>query len=237
VKHLRSFAGSAAITAVACATITVAGAARAQCAADHECKGDRICAAGRCLAPLGVGCAKDVDCPGDLVCSDGYCADAATAATPDPGADIVAAQAPSPAAPVPVAVTTGGAPLELASEAAPREPIVGLLIAGPVVWGVTWLATIAATVPLSDTDGEAIGYSAVPLAGPWIMIGALDTAPYTPALAVSGLLQAGGLTMTILGAAIRRDVEPREAAASALPFDVSPLVSADTTGAVIRGGF
>src|SRR5690606_25376199 len=80
--------------------------------------------------------------------------------------------------------------------------IVGLQIAGPIVLGAAWLATIGVTAALTD-EGAHIGYAAIPLVGPWVLMA--DSEGYEVPLAVSGVLQAGGLTMLILGVAIRSE--------------------------------
>jgi hypothetical protein len=58
--------------------------ARADCTTDAECKGDRICEAGVCVAPTSTSCATDVDCPGDSICESATCVEAATSPTPPP---------------------------------------------------------------------------------------------------------------------------------------------------------
>ncbi len=87
-----------------------------------------------------------------------------------------------------------------------RTPILGLVIAGAVTFGVVWLATVGVTAGVSsDADrGEATGYAAIPMVGPWVMLGSdLDTDDYSAALVTSGILQAAGVAMFVLGVTIR----------------------------------
>lgn len=86
------------------------------------------------------------------------------------------------------------------------RPIWGLVIAGAISFGVAWLATpiVGAAV---GSDGYEIGYLAIPVAGPWVCLGdCYDPDDYMAALVISGLLQAAGVTMFILGLVLRREV-------------------------------
>lgn len=115
-----------------------------------------------------------------------------------------------------------------------KRGILGLIIAGPIVLGVSWLATIGVTAGL-DSDGDIIGMSAAPLVGPWIMIADSRTEDYTAALAVSGVLQAGGLTMLILGVAIQREVEV--AGLGPVELELAPIASPRLVGVGLHGRF
>lgn len=98
--------------------------------------------------------------------------------------------------------------------------IKGLYIAGPIVLGVAWIATIGVTagVAAERDKGEATAYACIPVAGPWVMLGSnLKTDDYVAPLVVSGVLQGSGLLMTILGVAIRRPVY-RTAEATIAPY-------------------
>lgn len=60
------------------------------CRADVDCKGDRICSAGRCVSPSPPiivapgGCASDADCKGDRICVAGRCESPQPAVAPAP---------------------------------------------------------------------------------------------------------------------------------------------------------
>jgi hypothetical protein len=234
------------LLATALVALAEADSAHAQCASDAECKGDRICVQGKCTASSPIACGKDVDCPDDLVCSGGACRESANAGAAPEAVTLPEVSGPAatvmpdpPPAPAPAATAHTALSSTTGGEAPTPEtrPILGLVIAGPVVLGVTWLATIAGTAALSDGDGEPIGYSAIPLAGPWIMIGALDTGSYTPALVVSGILQASGVVMTILGVAIRTEEPAAHAEGARRRFGVAPFASHDGAGLAAGGTF
>ena len=54
-------------------------AASSGCSKDTDCKGDRVCVKGQCVAPqvsdAGTACAKDTDCKGNRICVAGGCVD------------------------------------------------------------------------------------------------------------------------------------------------------------------
>ena len=65
---------------LAAAAWLAARPAFAQCSADIDCKGDRVCDAGACVSPavlsqrdLSPACSRDTDCKGDRVCEAGSC--------------------------------------------------------------------------------------------------------------------------------------------------------------------
>jgi hypothetical protein len=85
-----------------------------------------------------------------------------------------------------------------------------LYITGPIVLGSMWLTTIAVTAAVSAPSdvGRATGYAAIPVFGPWVMLGSsLNTSSYTGPLVISGVLQAAGLGITIAGFTARREVK------------------------------
>jgi hypothetical protein len=82
------------------------------------------------------------------------------------------------------------------------HPTWGLFIAGVIVFPVVYLLTVGVTAGL-DTDGDDIGEAAIPLIGPFLMIGNPDTEFFEAPLAISGILQLAGLTMVILGLTIQ----------------------------------
>lgn len=83
----------------------------ADCTKDTDCKGDRICTKGACIAPppAQTSCTKDVDCAGQDVCTNQRCGPAPPAAVAPvaPAAPVVPVAAPvAPQA----AVAVAGAP-------------------------------------------------------------------------------------------------------------------------------
>jgi hypothetical protein len=220
--RVRGSAGVAAIATVVLGLATVP--AHAQCAADSDCKAGRTCQHGQCAARE---CGKDKDCPGDAVCDSGRCRPMAAAAGTGPAAAVPPAAATAPpagtVAPAPPATSPApgpaptAAPIPSAFPVPPQigggethsEGILGLIIAGPIALGVAWLTTIAVTGAVAaDKDrSEATGYAAIPLVGPWVMMGShLDTSDYRAPLVISGIVQTSGLIMLVLGLAIRHDV-------------------------------
>src|SRR5690606_9077163 len=114
--------------------------------------------------------------------------------------------APEPAEPVepPPAPVTSTAPLSGPQHKVVRKPITGLVIAGAIVFGVAYTGVFSTSVAL-ESDGDLIGYSLVPLAGPWIMLGDYRTREYSAALAMNGVIQAGGAAMFIIGLTVKRE--------------------------------
>jgi hypothetical protein len=172
-------------------------AVAAQCQNDAECKMGRVCRDGACVA---AACKKDTDCAGDNVCEAGVCTGVSTAAPTAPVVEVPAAPIPAPA------TASTQQPVQYRTE---KKGIKALIIAGPIVFAVAWITTIIVTSAVStDEDkGTATSYAAIPLVGPWVMMGSdsLDTSDYTGALVVSGVVQTAGIIMTILGIAIRRE--------------------------------
>lgn len=96
---------------------------------------------------------------------------------------------------------------------------VGLIVGGAVMFGVSWLVHGALISPFGgwsldfgyDPQWESFRYAGlIPLAGPWIQMalkpGSLNDDGWGTYLIIDGLLQAGGLTMLILGATITETV-------------------------------
>ncbi len=130
-----------------------------------------------------------------------------------------------------------------------ERPIWGLIISGAVVLGVSWLVHAALISPLAgwsasadlQPEWEAFRITGViPVVGPWIQMGvkpgSLSNDSWAGYLAVNGLLQAGGLTMLILGIALRetetyyaRDGEPS--------FAILPSFGQDGVGLTAVGQF
>jgi len=92
----------------------------------------------------------------------------------------------------------------------------GLYITGPVVLGATWVTTIITSIAVTSTDDPdhdvKVGVACVPVFGPWIEMGYPGT--YTAPLAVSGVLQAAGLAITIAGVTVRHTVRVADAPVS-----------------------
>lgn len=212
---------------------TLAAPAHAGCENDTECKGDRICSEGVCTSPPPASCSTDVDCSGDKICMDGGCAAAAPAPSPDPEPAPAAVATPVAAPPPPPAPMMGAMP---GSDTGETKGITGLIIAGPIVLGATWLTTIGVTAAVADGNGKAIGYAATPVFGPWMLI-AEGAGDYTAPLAMSGLAQAGGLTMLIVGLAVRRPVNPTMALGDDVELTVSPTASSELSGLMATGTF
>jgi hypothetical protein len=77
-----------------------------------------------------------------------------------------------------------------------------------------YLATILITIPVSEDEirGLAVGYTLIPITGPFIALGNdnddLIVDPVAP-LIVSGVLQIVSVGMIIAGLAIKRDVKEK----------------------------
>lgn len=117
---------------------------------------------------------------------------------------------------------------------------VGLIVAGAVMFGVSWLLHALLISPLagcslssssgcSSTWEDFRWTGALPLVGPWIQLGikpgGLGNDGWGPYLIIDGLLQAGGLTMLILGATITETVTvygDNEGVGPSLGFGVGP---------------
>jgi hypothetical protein len=86
-----------------------------------------------------------------------------------------------------------------------EESIKGLWIPGIIVFGVSFVLTGTLATTFS-WNGDYVGYSWIPLVGPWI---ALSTNPNDEEIAgavLGGIGQAAGLTMFVLGLALRQTV-------------------------------
>ncbi len=159
-------------------------AARAQCQADNDCRSGRVCRAGSCVF---AACSKDVDCPGNEVCEASVCKSATR------GAPV-----PSPASPQPQQ-----------RQEVQEESITALWVAGTITASVGYLMTIVLTAAYSQDSvrGQAMTYVLVPVLGPFILNGsAIQNPQYSTPLVVSGIVQAAGVGMIILGLALHRPV-------------------------------
>jgi hypothetical protein len=224
------------------AGVIVAGALLLQtaafgaCTTNAECKGGRECQGGECVDPV-ASCGADVDCPGDQICTQGVCADPAS---PKPADTAVVERAPEPAvqevAPAEALPTT--APMAGPEHKVVRKPITGLVIAGAIVFGVAYTGAFTTTVAL-EADGDLIGYSLVPLAGPWIMLGDYRTREYQAALAMNGVIQAGGAAMFIIGLTVKREhvVPVYSSRDGNVSVGMSPVVFGPGSGVGLSGRF
>lgn len=88
----------------------------------------------------------------------------------------------------------------------------GLWIPGALILGAGWIASGVATLA-SDSDAMARGLGFLPVLGPWIQLERGGNDPLlTLSLWVSGIAQAAGLAMTVIGASVRRRVRSVEVA-------------------------
>lgn len=95
---------------------------------------------------------------------------------------------------------------------------VGMIVSGSVMLGVSWLLHAAIVSPLagccsagSDDEWHTFRWlGVVPVLGPWLQMavkpGGLRSDDWATYLAVDGILQAGGLTLIILGATLTETV-------------------------------
>ncbi len=100
-----------------------------------------------------------------------------------------------------------------------ERPRLGLIIGGSVTLGVSWLIHGGLISPFAgwsfdrgyQSDWEPIRYlGLVPVLGPWLQLGLKPTGfsndGWGPYLIANGILQAGGLTLIILGATVQETV-------------------------------
>jgi hypothetical protein len=128
------------------------------------------------------------------------------------------------------------------------RPRLGLVISGAIVFGVSYVFHAALVSPFG---GWSIDYGdnpqwsdfrwmgAIPVAGPWLQLAAKPTAPtddgWTTYLVVDGLLQAGGLTMLILGLVLRQEVGGYAEADPSIM--IAPMVGQNASGLTAFGRF
>jgi hypothetical protein len=193
---------------------------RAGCTKDTECSGDLLCHEGSCQA----GCTKDTECSGDLVCTDGFCAanvPAAPVAPTDPAPPAPVAPAPVAPAPAPAATQPwAGAPPpqgpmgppppgaespptfstsgpDTTSDDRRLSPLGGAILFGSIGLG-TYLITIPITAAASD--GRATDLAAIPLAGPFAILGEHDlTAGGQAFYILDGVVQIVGVGLAVVG--------------------------------------
>ncbi len=96
-------------------------------------------------------------------------------------------------------------PVQLPVQEETRE-LRALWIPGALILGAGWIASGVATVA-GDSDAMARGLGFLPVLGPWIQLERGGNDPLlTLSLWVSGIAQAAGLAMTVIGATVRRRV-------------------------------
>lgn len=207
------------------AGLAVLVAALAPSRADaQQCAGGRVASwatQGRCCWPgqsfsLSAGrCVGPPRCPSGTVAAGDECA-AATG--------------------TPAYVAGGYGPVQPGAAVTGRRPLWGLAIPGIVAFGVGWVGAPIVTAAVGG-DGTEIGLLAIPLAGPWICLGACyDPGPYLAAIIVDGIIQAAGLTMFILGLAVQTEVEVRADLGGGVNLALRPWVapsSSPATGVVL----
>lgn len=139
---LRSLVGS---VVGACVLLAV-GVAQAQCSKDTDCKGDRVCEGGNCVAPSSA--------------PDPAATPAAPPAAVAPAPVAPAAVAPAPVAPAPVA-PVAAAPAWAPARELPRRRrhSTGMMVGGIIMVSFSPIALIAAGVAnAQQTTCEAGGY-------------------------------------------------------------------------------
>jgi hypothetical protein len=158
---------------------------QAQCQSDTDCRAGRVCRDGTCGDR---GCTKDLDCPGSGFCQDGGCQ-------------------------IPVVRPSSAVnPETVLPRQVERRGILGLWLPGLIVEALTWMTTIGVSAVVSDASvrGEAVGYSCIPVLGPFIMLGnpgGLDTRDYQGALVASGIVQIASTTLFVVGLVVKHPVE------------------------------
>lgn len=113
------------------------------------------------------------------------------------------------------------------------KPITGLVIAGPIVFGVGWMASaLAGVIGGAESFGGDKGMYAfmIPAVGGLVAIGTVEPANREGATiggVTSFLVQSAGIGMLIGGLAAERPILRRTG------FDVSPTVAADPSGGIL----
>jgi hypothetical protein len=115
----------------------------------------------------------------------------------------------------------------------------GLVIAGAVTFGSTWLVSaVLAGIAMDDggDDGDAFAPLFAPVVGPFIAISTLEAESLgTAILVLDGIAQAGGLAMLIAGIAAQESVYVRVGPMGKVRID--PLVGKEGGGAAFSGQF
>ncbi|MCA9671638.1 MAG: hypothetical protein KC503_38835 [Myxococcales bacterium] len=154
--------------------------AHAACSANSDCKGSRVCQAGRCVDA--GGCSKDSDCPGDQICSASRCS-------------------------LPGAVAASALPARTPVRTVMREErILGLWLSGAIALPLAYFATIGVTAGVGGRGG-LVGIACIPVFGPIAMMASsYDTSEYTGALVASTVVQIAATALLVTGIAYTRKV-------------------------------
>jgi hypothetical protein len=94
--------------------------------------------------------------------------------------------------------------------------MIGLIVAGAITLGVTYIVNglvsafagldVSPTVAEAEAWSQFRGYAWIPVAGPWVQLAVKPTGfnedSWAGWLIADGILQAGGLTMLIIGIAV-----------------------------------
>jgi hypothetical protein len=157
------------------------------CQSDSDCKGDRICDAGKCAAPsrAAVACKQDTDCQGAGVCEQSVCVPPATPQS--------AGAAPAPAAPAPVAAApVAPAPEMPAMTTALAAPLPAPMPASAPMPAPTETRAPAEAPPAASQPTAATPPPAAPPAGP-----AATTRSHPPAAGQDGATYYKSLTLLV----------------------------------------
>ncbi|HEY8432351.1 MAG TPA: hypothetical protein VIL20_28455 [Sandaracinaceae bacterium] len=135
----------------------------------------------------------------------------------------------------PAYVPTYHAPARRVRYVERETSIPGLWIPGIIIFGVSYgLTTAAATL---SSDGEYADYSLIPLVGPWLMLGTANNDEEVAGALVSGLAQAAGMLMFVLGLSLRERVrvavyslEERDERAPRLALEIAPAPAGGVAG-------
>lgn len=117
------------------------------------------------------------------------------------------------------------------------RPNMGLFWAGLPIFAVPWVITGISGLTSSNSDVNTWGW--IPLIGPWAMLGYIDAWDFEllgTLLIISGILQAAGVVMMILGLATSREVRVRVALGdepNAPELTVTPVASQHFAGAAL----
>ncbi len=158
--------------------------AQVACACPGGVQGVQICKPDQTFEPC--------VCPTPAAAEPPPPAATSTAAPPEtaPPPETTAAPQPGPTAPP---------PQEFRTE---KKTILALVITGAVTFGVIYLGGIAvAAAGFDEKESEtAVPYAAIPLAGPWVILGSdLDTGEFGIPIAGLGILQAASVGVFIMG--------------------------------------
>lgn len=161
--------------------VLIPGLAHAQCEADTDCRGGRVCRSGECVDAAALSCGKDTDCPDPMLCLEARCT----------------APAPAPSAP-----SSGKKDIVYAERQSSGIP--EIWVPGLITFTLAWGATIGITAGTGG-QGDQIAFAAIPAFGPFILLGHERTGDdYIAPLILSGVFQTAGLGFFIAGLAMTK---------------------------------